>query len=435
MKNTIKGAALSALVLALAVSGPAFADQAETKGGIKVKTDDGRFEANVGGRIHFDINVFDADANSFATAPAATGSRLTPNNSAAYLRRVYFTLKGKAYGWNYKIEPDLANNTQSGATTIAFQDITVSTDVLGGEFILGQFKPYRSMEDLTSSNDLLLIERPYTSSNGLFAGREFQQGVGYKYPIIDGLLAEASVFDLRSSTSAANAGIGYNARVAYAPFFSDGQTLHVGANYSYENTTNSSAVAPGTAVNTAETESYAGRRGPTLGIGSTAGSQPAKTFGGELAGDFGPVFFQSEYVSSTLKQLPASTPSSAKVEAFYVQAAWAITGESKPYKKADGVFGSVKPFESYGAFEVTARYDSAKNKDIAAGKCSITTNAGAVTPANEDKCQVSTVTAGLNWYANPNVRFMFNYVKGKADLGAAGTDKPTAYVLRTQFSF
>ena len=60
----------------------------------------------------------------------------------------------------------------------------MSTEVLGGELIFGQFKPYRSMEDLTSSNDVLLIERPYTSSNGVFAGREFQQGVGYKYPVI-----------------------------------------------------------------------------------------------------------------------------------------------------------------------------------------------------------------------------------------------------------
>lgn len=431
MKNTIKNAALGALLAA--VAGPALADQAESKGGIRIKTDDGRFEASVGGRIHFDVNVFDADKSSFNAL--AAGSKLTPNNSAAYLRRVYLTLKGKLYGWNYKIEPDFANNTQTGATAISFQDITLSTDLFGGELIFGQFKPYRSMEDLTSSNDLLLIERPSTSSNGIFSGREFQQGVGYKYPILDGLLAEVSVFDLRSSTSAANSGTGYNARVAYAPLMTDGKVVHLGVNYSSENPSDSSAAVPGTNVNTAESFQYAGRRGPTLNLGATSGSNPANTIGAELATAFGPFFMQAEYVQSKLeREAPAS---SQTIEGYYVQAAFEITGESKPYKKADGVFGSVKPNGAKGAFELTARYDAAKNKDAQVGACSVTTTAGAAAVAltGSDKCEGSAITAGLNWYANPNVRFMFNYVKGTADAGVAGTDSPTAYVARAQVSF
>jgi phosphate-selective porin OprO/OprP len=64
-----------------------------------------------------------------------------------------------------------------------------------------------------------------------------------------------------------------------------------------------------------------------------------------------------------------------------------------------------------------------------------TAAAAAVVLATSDKCEGSAITAGLNWYANPNVRFMFNYVMGQADAGIAGKDKPNAYVLRTQISF
>ena len=431
VRNTIKLGALAVAVLGCAQ--PAFADQAETKGGIKVKTDDGRFEANVGGRIHFDVNVFKEDEDSFGAL--ASGSKLTPVNSSAYLRRVYLTLKGKLYGWNYKIEPDLANNTQTGATTIAFQDITLSTDVAGGELIFGQFKPYRSMEDLTSSNDILIIERPSTSSNGVFSGREFQQGVAYKYPIMEGMLAEASLFSMRGSTTAANEGVGYNARFAWAPMMDDGAVVHVGLNYSYENPQDASAAAPGTATNITESMSYAGRRGPSLNLGATSGSEPAKSLGLEFATVFGPFFLQAEYVDSKLSlQQPTAAPN-PDVKAMYAQVAFELTGEHKPYKPADGVFGNVKPLGAAGAFELVARIDTAKNDDLPAGGCTVATTPVSAALTGSDACKATSLTAGLNWYPNPNVRFMFNWIKGKADAGAAGKDEPTAYVARAQVSF
>lgn len=425
MKKTFQLTAIAAALAGLA--GPALADQAETKGGIKIKTDDGRFEAGVGGRIHFDVNVLDEDKTSFGATTA--GSETTPANSSTYIRRVYLTLKGKAYGWNYKIESDFANDTQDGTQKgIAFQDLTMSTDFLGGELIFGQFKPYRSMEDLTSSNDVLLIERPSTSSNGVFAGREFQQGIGYKYPVFDGLLAEASVFSLRSATSEANEGTGYNARVAYAPLLADNRTVHVGVNYSFENPSVKSA-APTTALAFTESFQYAGRRGPTINLATNTGEQ-ITSLGGELAASIGPFFLQGEYVQSTLEQKAGVRDQT--VEAYYVQVAYNVFGENKPYKKADGVFGSVKPNNAFGAFEVVARYDASENKD--ATNCTIKTIVS--TPAAfGNSCQGSAVTTGLNWYANPNVRFMFNYIMGKADAGTGGTDEPTAYVARAQFAF
>ena len=56
----------------------------------------------------------------------------------------------------------------------------VSTKLGSGLVTVGQFKPYRGMEELTSSNEITLMERPSTSSTGIYNGRQFLMGMGYK---------------------------------------------------------------------------------------------------------------------------------------------------------------------------------------------------------------------------------------------------------------
>ena len=69
----------------------------ETKGGIKVTSPDRKFEASIGGRMHFDAYAFDRDV------VATTGT--------SEFRRARLTLAGKALGWDYKIEQDFAAGT------------------------------------------------------------------------------------------------------------------------------------------------------------------------------------------------------------------------------------------------------------------------------------------------------------------------------------
>jgi phosphate-selective porin OprO/OprP len=420
---------LASLVAAAAAftAGAAHADVSETKGGIKVKTDDGRFEASVGGRIMFDLYALSEDDDA-TLAGAPFGSNKLPTASSTYFRRIYLTLKGKAYGWSYKIEPDFAGASTNGDDTrdIAFQDVYLSHAFGPGEVIFGQIKPFRGMEELTSSNDLTMMERPFASAAGIFAGgasREFQQGVFYRGEIAD-FIYGAGVFDLRRDNTRATEGVGGNARIVFAPIHTDTQTLHIGVSYTEENPHNKDDT--GTDQDIGTSVKYVGRRGPGLTLGLTTGGEKADTIGGEIAGAFGPATLQAEYMVQTLDQADDALGNhvdSQDIEAWYVQGSYFITGESKPYKKADGVFGSPKPKNDFGAFEVAVRYEEAKNKDSNA-KCDATAT----------KCEASLLTAGVNWYANPNVRFMFEYLKGEADYGVA-KDKPDAFTARAQFSF
>lgn len=446
MNSFIKYGALAAFIGASI--GAAQADTAETKGGFKIKTDDGRFEMSIGGRIMFDLYSLSEDQDAVAEDPAGSGrsARFGSNTagndsrSSTYFRRLYLTLKGKAYGWTYKFEPDFAGASTAGTDTrdIAFQDVYISHAFGPGEVFIGQIKPFRGMEELTSSNDLTMMERPFASAAGIFASpsREFQQGVFYKADIGDFLLG-AGFFDLRRDNTRATEGVGYNARAVYAPLRNDGKVLHVAVSYSDENPQTNGNDA--TTDNIGSSFSYAGRRGPSAGAFTTTGGEHAATVGGELAGAFGPATLQAEYMLQKLDQVSTASPDSQDVVAWYVQGSYFVTGESKPYKKGEGAFGQPKPKNDFGAIELAVRYDSGENKDSNTA-CNVTIPAvtgSAPLPAITvlaTECSATALTLGANWYVNPNVRFMLNYIIGENDRGFA-KDKPEAITARAQFAF
>ncbi len=357
----------------------------ETKGGIKVTSADGKFEAQLGGRIHFDAYAFDRD--------------IAPTTGTSEFRRARLTLKGKALGWDYVMEQDFA----AGSNLDGLRDLYIAKNALGGKFTIGHFKPYRSMEELTSSNELLMMERPFASATGLFTGRQFQQGVGYQRST-DSYTAGISVFNLRSAAGVRNEGMGVAGRFTWAPINRDNATLHLGAWFSTENLNNGSAATTAVA-------NYAGRRGPSLTIASLAPTRgkSISAYAVEAAGSFGPAFFQGEYVQSTFEQ---PTTADQDVTTWYLQGSWILNGGHKPYKSATGFFGSPKVGEN-GLWELTARYDTIENEDIR-------------------NRQANSWLFGVNYYVNPNLRFMFNYTKGENEVNG---DETGQYAVRTQFSF
>ena len=357
----------------------------ETKGGLKVTSPDKKFEASLGGRIHFDAYAFDRDL------AATTGT--------SEFRRARLTLAGKALGWDYKLEQDFA----AGSNLDGLRDAYIATGFAGGKVTIGHFKPYRSMEELTSSNELLMMERPFASATGLFGGRQFQQGIGYQRGG-GNYTAGFTVFNLRGASGSRNEGMGAAGRVTFAPINTDSSTLHFGGWVSHENANRGSADLTASA-------NYAGRRGPGQAIATTTGASrnTVTAYGLEAAGAFGPAFFQGEYVNASFGQ-PGGADQD--VATWYVQGSWMLNGGHKGYKPATGVFASPK-VAGKGLWELTARYDTIENKDIV------------------DR-EVSSTILGVNYYVNPNLRFMFNYTRGDNEFTG---DQTGQYALRTQFSW
>ncbi len=357
----------------------------DTKGGIKVTSADGNFEAQLGGRIHFDTYLFDED--------------LVDTTGTTEFRRARLTLSGKAFGWDYKMEQDFS----AGTNLEGLRDLYIAKSALGGKFTIGHFKPYRSMEELTSSNEILMMERPFASATGLFNGRQFQQGVGYLRGG-ENYTAGFTAFNLRGASSARTEGVGASGRVTFAQINTDNSTLHFGGWASMENVNQGSP-------NLVATANYAGRRGPSQTIGTVTGlsGDNALAYGVEAAGSFGPLFFQGEFVNATFEQ---PFLADQDIQTWYLQGSWMLNGGHKAYKPATGVFGGPKITDK-GLWELTARYDTIENKDIV------------------DR-EVTSWILGMNYYVNSNLRVMFNYTQGDNEVTG---DETAQYAVRTQFAF
>lgn len=356
----------------------------DTKGGIKVTSADGKFEASLGGRIHFDAYAFDRDVAS------TTGT--------TEFRRARLTLSGKAYGWDYKVEQDFA----AGSNLDGLRDLYISRAFGKNRVTVGHFKPYRAMEELTSSNEILMMERPFASATGLFNGRQFQQGVGYLYSG-DNFTAGFAGFNLRSAAGARNEGVGASGRVTFAPINTEQSTLHFGAWASTENLNLGSPDLTAVA-------NYAGRRGPAQTIATVTGASgdSMDVVGLEAAASFGPLFLQGEYAMADFGR---PVGGDHEIETWYVQGAYIINGH-RAYKAATGVFGAPK-YVDKGIWELTARYDVIENKDLL-------------------NREARSMVLGVNYYLNPAMRIMFNYTRGENEVNG---DETGQYAIRTQYAF
>jgi phosphate-selective porin OprO and OprP len=377
------------LAVFVGATGAAQAQTVDTKGGVQIKSADGKYEAKIGGRIHLDTNFYvdDDDVGGLPTD--------------VFFRRARLTLEGKALDWAYKFESDM---TSSG--TASFREMWIGTKLGGANLRLGQAKPYRSLEELTSSNEVLFMERPFASASGMYDGRQFQIGA-----FLDGAGANwgwgTSLHSLREASGVANDGFGATARFYYAPIVSEASNLHLGLSYSLENpdlTADQSrlrarARAAGRAANTPR---------PTFGdSGNAVTGSEVSAIGLEFAYQTGPFFVQAEYAMGTYENDSADVD----VDTFYVQASYLLGGASKRYDVKKGVFKS--PSVKAGTAELKARYDVIEN-DVDNGP------------------EIAQLAVGMNYYFNSNVRAMVEYVN--ADIDPSG-DKVGLVSTRLQFSF
>ena len=144
---------------------------------------------------------------------------------------------------------------------------------------------------------------------------------------------------------------GVAARATFAPVKTDDTVIHIGAAYQ----------------NVADDDS---------------------AYGIELAGVFGPLHAQAEFVDADTD--------AADTDGYYVQVGYVITGEQRPYK--NGVFKRIKPASKSGAVEVVARYEDGEGDfgDIELGATDATAWG-----------------LGVNWYVNNSVKLGVNYTDGE----------------------
>jgi phosphate-selective porin OprO/OprP len=232
-------------------------------------------------------------------------------------------------------------------------------------------------------------------------------------------------------------------RLALAPFHSNDWQAHLGVNYQY-------VFNPNDATGGANPRYPVQLRDrPELRIDGTRlidtgaiDAEHIRVLGGEAGLGFRNFVAEGEYFKYNIdRRNTTATPlGNPDFDGWYVQGVWVITGESRPYNPAEGRFDAPKmnynfnpEAGTWGAWELGLRY-SDTNLNWHDGAQGFATPSGGIR-GGEQKI----ATVGLNWYLNPDIRFMLDYSHVEIErlnaTGASLGQKFNTIALRSQLTF
>lgn len=385
-----------------------------------VSSADGRFTATIRGRMQFDAASYDQDAAGTLATDHRRGSVGATNNrentsardlsSGGNFRRAQIGLEGKlANDFGYRIVLEMGGSGTEGPSRLNEGWISY-TGFKPLTFQIGAFSPPTNLDDATSSDDTMFIERasPAELSRSM-AGADGRYAVGFKangerwytaLHLTGGTFGDAEAFDEQSAV------IG---RVAALAATGTHYNVHVGANLAY-------VFSPADQGPDAVVRSPARLRDrPELRVDSTrlidTGSIDADSLysaGGEFGANWKNLNFQAEYFWYGVNRRDSAL-ADPHFSGWYAEASWIVTGESKRYSMANASWAAPRPAATFqgasgvGAIELAARY-SDTDLNYREG---LPGTLGAADSIRGGEQKIWTL--GANWYWNQNLRFTLNY--------------------------
>jgi phosphate-selective porin OprO/OprP len=360
--------------------------------GIELKRKDDAFQVKVGGRIHLDWGFIDPDSSLENNENNGAYGDNALKGDGVEFRRARLFVEGKFYErFKAKAQYDFAGGE------VGFKDVYLGIEDLPlvGDLTIGQFKEPFSLEELDSSNYITFMERSLATV--AFAPSR-KTGIGLGNAVLDKRMTwAAGLFygdtdDDGDSNFDDVTNLDFTLRVTGLPFYWEKgrRLLHLGLGFSQqwrdEGETSlryrSRPESHLTDVRLVDTGSF--------------DADGAWLLNPELAFVWGPFSLQGEYFWNSVDSTEANDPS---FQGAYLYGSWFITGEHRPYSTSSGKFSRVKPESNFldggglGAWEVALRWSWLDLND-----------------ENIEGGEETNYTVGLNWYMNPNVRLMFNYI-------------------------
>lgn len=405
-----------------------------------IATSDGTTRFAVRGLVQFDA----ADYNQ--------GKPTNPTDltNGANFRRARLGVEGTVgTNWNYALTGEFGG-TGSGSPVLNAGWVEYAgwkpwntTQGQPVRFRIGAWASPTSLEDATSNTEGLFLERPAAAElTRSIAGGDGRNGAGvllngdawYAHAVLTGSVIgtqSPAEFDEQS---------GYLLRAAWRPIQRPTYALHLGVNAS-------GVLQPAdTGAGLVTTEQLRLRERPELRVDGTRfvdtgaiNSDGLRQTGAEIGGYWKNFYAAAEAFSFNLDPSTAARPN-LKFGGWYVQGAWALTGEQRQWVAANGGFRGVRPTKvfdpankGWGGWELAARYSvlDLNDREGLAGSALPT---GGVRGGEQ---KISTV--GLNWYPNQTIRLLLDYQQVNVDkLNNAGAQIGEDFhivSLRTQFSF
>jgi phosphate-selective porin OprO/OprP len=411
-------------------------------------------------RRHFDGGGYDYRPNTVATSP----QRL---DDGVNVRRARIGVLGKFMGdWNYALIYDFggssdgfASTASVGGTPVGFLPGGALSGIESAYLSYTGIKPFGgtlaleggvmdlpyTLDQATSSNDILFMERasPGAIATNIAAG-DFRSAFGARW-YDDRFWAGAYVTGpttgaIHSASSINPPGTteqyGAVARAAGQIVSGKDYSLHIGGDAQWL------IQPPHNLVDNTQTLTLSDRPelriDPTVLVttGALSGVSGAQVYSAEIAGTYGPLFFQGEYFWYNIDRNAFAPLPSLKFQGGYAQASYVLTGETHPYDPSSASYGGIAPANPFslngggwGAWEIAGRYSTVDLNDALG------------LPSGVAGGRQTVYTLALNWYVNRNIRFMFDYLHGDVtkqvsatNIGDAGA-KFDAFAMRTQVAF
>lgn len=370
--------------------------EASWRPGLWLASSDKAVQLRIGGRIQNDWS-FAVDTDD------ALESKVGAFDDTIDFRRLWLEFDGTLYDRTYYSAHIDFVGGKTGVRNVflGVKDVPV----LGRVQVGSQQEPF-GLEEITSNNNITFLERPlalfYPSYNaGIRALRTL---------LNDRMTVSAGLFRDTDDNGRIASDDGYNAtaRLTGAPVLSDDgrRLVHLGIASSLQRTPAGTAQYRGRPEN---------RWQPFFVSVTNIPADEASLAGLEFASVYGPLSLQAEWNMAA----PDTEGDDPEFSGYYAQVSYFLTGEHRPYEKTSGCFGRVTPKrnfgrEGWGAWEIAFRVSGVDLTD------------GAYTGG-----EMQNYTAGVNWYLNPSVRMMLNYVS--ADLDTVGASD--SVVARFQVAF
>ena len=295
---------------------------------------------------------------------------------------------------------------------LSYKDVYIKfkqLPIVGGNFTLGAFPEPTGLEMATTGKNISFLERSMLTST---QNDRWNSGFLYdNFDLFHGKIGLELSYGFNGNNSTAfkdnNISQGHHivTRLSSPIYNKNHHLVHLGIHLEFRKR---SVIAEDYTLNI-RPENHMGYKIPIV----FNDLKDQNDIGFEAAGVFGSFSIQAEYE----KAIYHTIEQSIAINSYYGFISYFITGESRAYKK--GAFTKISPKRSFGALELVSRYsvfDYSKTSSDAFGN------------------KVNNFTAGLNWYLNDNMRFMYNYVL--TDFNKEGDNNPlTANTFRAQIDF
>ena len=416
-----------------------------------IATADGKFSATLHGIMQLDTAYYDqrspgpTSSDFRRSGPAIGGS--TSNVEAAHardlkngdlFRRARVGIDGVAFGdWDYRFIFDFGGSGVENAGQV-YETWVQYSGLKPFHFRVGAFSPSIGLDDQASTNGMPFLERAVSSdiARGLAAGdtrTAAEIWASGDHWLVSGAVTGRTIGVVNTGTPTGTAQtfgdqLGFVGRVAGTPFYGKDWLVHFGVHGSYVDKPADTAGPAITGITPSGVVAFSNT--PELRVDGTklinTGNIPAKsayTVGAEFAAQKQNFLLQAEYDDFGVDR--SDGQSNPNFHGYYVSGTWVLTGEARKYNSQTGAFDApsvAHPFSlskgGLGAWELGVRYsDMDLNYHQGAAGTYVPTTANSIIRGGDEQ----NITAGLNWYLNPVVRFMFDYSHVKIDRLSPGT--------------